>query len=219
MFRFFLTCLLLTGISSYSNPALQRRSFVSKAGNTIARVGIFGVGLETGLGGPRAAWASEEVDRVTTRMGGLLEKYQDSRGGWIINCPSGWNKFEGEAGAYDVKWQDLVSPNENIKVSSTPVTGEIKEIGKLGAVEELGAKLATKRGAKLLSSEDRLTDGIQFYTFEFSVPETNAHQFLQLSVSKGKIWSLDANALGENRWEKRKDIYKNVLGSFMPKLS
>ena len=93
-----------------------------------------------------------------------------------------------QAGAYDVKWQDLVSPNENIKVSSTPVTGEIKEIGKLGAVEELGAKLATKRGAKLLSSEDRLTDGIQFYTFEFSVPETNAHQFLQLSVSKGKIW-------------------------------
>ena len=33
------------------------------------------------------------------------------------------------------------------------------------------------------------------------------------------VRSLDANALGENRWEKRKDIYKNVLGSFMPKLS
>ena len=82
MFRFFLTCLLLTGINSYSNPALQRRSFVSKAGNTIARVGIFGVGLETGLGGPRAAWASEEVDRVTTRMGGLLEKVRLWR--WVL---------------------------------------------------------------------------------------------------------------------------------------
>ena len=84
--------------------------------------------------------------------------------------------------------QDLVTPNENIKVTSTPVTGEISSIGKLGSISDLGPKLATKRNAKLISSSDRLTDGIQFYTFEFEVEATKAHQFLQLSVSKGKIW-------------------------------
>ena len=36
-------------------------------------------------------------------------------------APSGWNKFDGEVGAYDVKWEDLVDSTANIKVSSTPV--------------------------------------------------------------------------------------------------
>ena len=31
------------------------------------------------------------------------------------------NKFDGEVGAYDVKWQDLVDPADNVKLSSTPV--------------------------------------------------------------------------------------------------
>ncbi|GMI45196.1 hypothetical protein TrCOL_g11802 [Triparma columacea] len=155
-------------------------------------------------------------------MGGLLEKYQDSRGGWLLSPPSGWNKFEGEPGAYDQKWQDLVSPAENIKVSSTPVGSDIDSVLKLGGgipVNELGEKLAKKRGAELVSSSARLTEGIVFYTFEFFIPSSSAHQILQLSVSKGKIWSVDANAVGKERWAKRKDMYENVLNSFMPKLS
>ena len=66
------------------------------------------------------AVVTDETPKVTTRMGGLLEKYQDSRG-WTILAPSGWNKFDGEVGAYDVKWQDLVDPADNVKLSSTPV--------------------------------------------------------------------------------------------------
>jgi hypothetical protein len=71
---------------------------------------------------PNPSYASPEEDtpRITTRMGGLLENYQDSRG-WTILAPSGWNKFDGEVGAYDTKWQDLVDPTDNIKLSSTPV--------------------------------------------------------------------------------------------------
>jgi hypothetical protein len=64
---------------------------------------------------------SEETPKVTTRMGGLLERYQDGGRGYSILAPSGWNKFDGEVGAYDTKWQDLVDPRENIKISSTPV--------------------------------------------------------------------------------------------------
>ena len=35
------------------------------------------------------AVVTDETPKVTTRMGGLLEKYQDSRG-WTILAPSGW---------------------------------------------------------------------------------------------------------------------------------
>lgn len=59
-------------------------------------------------------------DRVS-RMGGQLEKFQDTSRGFRMLAPSGWNKFEGEVGAYDVMWRDLVDTRENIKISTIPV--------------------------------------------------------------------------------------------------
>lgn len=132
-------------------------------------------------------------------------------------APSGWNKFEGEVGAYDVKWQDLVDPTENIKISTSPVKSTTTSIDVLGDVKSVGESLAKKRNASLVAAEERLTDGIIYYTFEFAIND-GTHQLLQLSVSKGKIWSLDA-AAKEKRWSKRSELYANVLGSFVPKLS
>jgi len=83
-------------------------------------------------------------------------------------------------------------------------------------VQELGEKLAAKRDAKLIKAEERLTDGILFYTFEFAIND-GTHQLLSLSVAKGKIWSVDANST-ERRWSKNAEMYNNVLGSFLPKL-
>ena len=107
----------VSGFSVAPQPTaveLSRRESLAKAA-----FGILG-GLSASSM-PALAVVSEETPKVTTRMGGLLEKYQDGGRGWQILAPSGWNKFEGEVGAYDVKWQDLVDPKENIKVSSTPV--------------------------------------------------------------------------------------------------
>lgn len=87
----------------------------------------------------------------------------------------------------------------------------------LGAVEDVGKSLAAKRNAKLVASSERQTDGVLFYTFDFALDD-GTHQLLQLSVNKGKIWSLDANCK-ESRYGKRKEMYYNVLGSFMPKLA
>jgi len=87
----------------------------------------------------------------------------------------------------------------------------------LGPVETLGANLASKRNAKLIAAKERQTEGILFYTFDFALDD-GTHQLLQLSVNKGKIWSLDANTT-EKKFLKRKDLYYNVLGSFMPKLA
>eukprot|EP00588_Corethron_pennatum_P014634 CAMPEP_0194266662 /NCGR_PEP_ID=MMETSP0169-20130528/1497_1 /TAXON_ID=218684 /ORGANISM="Corethron pennatum, Strain L29A3" /LENGTH=314 /DNA_ID=CAMNT_0039007405 /DNA_START=93 /DNA_END=1037 /DNA_ORIENTATION=- len=159
---------------------------------------------------------SEETPRSTSKFGGLLERYQDGIRGFIIMAPSGWNKFEGEAGAYDVKWQDVVSPAENIKISSTPVKSTTTSVNVLGDVKAVGASLAAKRKAKLISAEERLTEEVLFYTFEFALPD-NTHQLLQLCVQKGKIWSVDANS-SEKRWKTRADLYASSLASFIPKL-
>jgi photosystem II oxygen-evolving enhancer protein 2 len=132
-------------------------------------------------------------------------------------APSGWNKFDGEVGAYDIKWQDLVDKAENIKISSSPVKSTTTSVELLGDVKTVGESLAAKRNAKLISAAERLTDGVLFYKFDFAIND-GTHQLLQLCVCKGKLWSIDASAT-EKRWSKRSELYENVLGSFMPKLS
>lgn len=132
-------------------------------------------------------------------------------------APTGWNKFEGEVGAYDIKWQDMVDSAENIKISSTPVKSTTSSIDVLGDVQTVGESLAKKRDAKLISATERLTDGILFYKFDFAIND-GTRQLLQLCVSKGKVWSLDASAK-QKRWDKRQELYENVMGSFMPKLA
>lgn len=83
-------------------------------------------------------------------------------------------------------------------------------------IQALGLKLASKRDAKLVKAEERLTDGILFYIFEFAIND-GTHQLLSLSVNKGKIWSLDLST-SEKRWPKRQEMYYNIVGSFLPKL-
>jgi photosystem II oxygen-evolving enhancer protein 2 len=205
-------------VSGFSVPndsqVVSRRESFAKAasviGGTIAAGGL--------VMNPSAASAvvTDETPIVTTRQGGLLEKYQDSRG-WKILAPSGWNGFDGEVGAYDKKWQDLVDPYDNIKLSSTPVKSTTTSIDILGPVEDVGASLASKRDAKLIAATERQTEGILFYTFDFAIND-GTHQLLLLCVNKGKIWSLDASTR-EKKYSKRKELYYNVLGSFMPKLS
>mmetsp|Transcript_60852 Transcript_60852/g.149008 ORF Transcript_60852/g.149008 Transcript_60852/m.149008 type:complete len:234 (-) Transcript_60852:391-1092(-) len=203
---------------SNNGPEVSRRQTLQdfiKGGAAVAATSAFGVGS----GFPQAANAvvTEETPRVVTRMGGLLEPFQDGPRSIRMLAPSGWNKFDGEVGAYDLKWQDLVDQTENIKISSTPVKSSTTSIEALGEVQSLGESLANKRNAKLLSAKERLTDGVLFYTFDFAIND-GTHQLLQLCVSKGKLWSIDANSK-ESRWAKRSALYENVLGSFMPKLT
>ncbi|CAB9504645.1 PsbP-like protein [Seminavis robusta] len=209
-------CLLAAALlpnSEAFSVELSRRNALNKA------IGTAAAGIATTVVLPEFAVAavSEETPRVTTRMGGLLEPFQDGPRGFRILAPSGWNKFEGEVGAYDVKWQDLVDPSENVKITSSPVKSSTTSIDALGEVKAVGDSLAAKRDARLVAAEERMTDGILFYKFEFAIND-GTHQLLQLCVNKGKVWSLDANSK-EKRWSKRGELYQNVVGSFMPKLT
>ncbi|GAX18416.1 photosystem II oxygen-evolving enhancer protein 2 [Fistulifera solaris] len=208
MLRFTTFTLLLAFTTAWTTPASRREALQHMTTAVIATSSSAAFALPT-----------EETPRVVTRMGGLLEPYQDGPRGFRLLAPSGWNKFDGEVGAYDVKWQDLVDPLEQIKLSSTPVKSSIESVAALGTVEELGPKLAAKRNqATLVQASERITDGILFYTFEFALPD-QTHQLLLLTIHKSKLWSLDANARNEGRWKKRSELYANVVGSFMPKLT
>jgi len=197
-----------SSLSKFSATQITRRNSLAKA---------FGIATSTFIPNFVNAEVTEETERVVNRMGGLLEGYKDLPRGWSILAPAGWNKFDGEIGAYDTKWQDVVEPMENIKLSTNPVKSNTTSIAVLGDVKVLGDSLATKRDAKLLKAEERQTSGVLFYDFEFAI-KGGTHQLLTICVSKGKVWSLDANS-SEKRWPKRKALYENAVGSFLPKLS
>ena len=211
-----LSVLFVTAASAWSigDVSVSRRQALANAAAATT------CGLATSLVAPSvvlAGAAGDNEPRITTRMGGLLEAYQDGARGLRLMAPSGWNKFEGEVGAYDIKWQDLVDSTENIKISSTPVKSTTESIDALGNVKDLGVKLAATRKATLISATDRTTEGILFYTFDFALPD-KTHQLLLLCVAKGKLWSVDASSK-ERKWPVREEMYKNVLGSFVPRLN
>lgn len=203
---------LTSGISGFSVEVSRRQAIQAAIGGvmTVAAPSLVSVF-------PANAIPDEETPRISTRQGGLLEAFQDGPRSIKMMAPTGWNKFEGEVGAYDIKWQDMVDSAENIKISSTPVKSTTSSIDVLGDVQTVGESLAKKRDAKLISATERLTDGILFYKFDFAIND-GTRQLLQLCVSKGKVWSLDASAK-QKRWDKRQELYENVMGSFMPKLA
>lgn len=208
---FLLAACLVTAWSPSHPCTTNRREMIQSASlATLTALALPSTPAQAGVAG-------ENEPRVITRMGGLLEPYQDSARGIRIMAPSGWNRFEGEVGAYDIKWQDLVDPTENIKISSTPVKSTTDSVAVLGDVKALGTSLAAKRNAKLIRATERTTEGVLFYTFDFAIAD-GTHQLLMLCVCKGKLWSLDANAK-EKRWDKRVEMYSNIAGSFVPKLN
>jgi photosystem II oxygen-evolving enhancer protein 2 len=181
-------CYLFSGAGAFSPEMSRRQSMQAAIGGVATAVVPSILPLL-----PANAVIDEETPRVVTRMGGLLEPFQDGLRSIKMMVPSGWNKFDGEVGAYDLKWQDLVDNTENIKISSTPVTSNTTSIARLGEVQDVGVSLASKRNAKLVSATERLTDGVLFYKFDFAISD-GTHQLLQLCVCKGKLWSIDANS-------------------------
>jgi hypothetical protein len=131
--------------------------------------------------------------------------------------PSGWNQFEGSPTTYLVKWTDIVNRDEQVVLNSTPVKASTTSVSALGPVGEVGQKLAASRQADVKEAKERVTDGVLFYQFEFEGKEDGLSELYELAVNKGKLWSLSAST-ATKRLPKRKELFENVLGSFVPKL-
>ena len=185
------------------NPTATRRQLAG---------GLVGGGLAL-VAPPALAADVLEIPPATTKMGGLLEKYADVNRGFRLLKPTTWNQFDGEPGAYDVRWVDVVAPAESVTLS-TSAYGAGASIEDLAAVDRLGAKLASARGT-LTGARARRSADILFYDFSFS--GEGRRELLTMCVHKGRLWQLAAKA-PEASWGKREALYLNVVGSFVPKL-
>jgi photosystem II oxygen-evolving enhancer protein 2 len=158
--------------------------------------------------GSTAANAAEEP----SRMGGILEPYVDAPRGFKLLKPSGWNKFDVDPGVYDVKFQDLIEPFETVQVSTSPVA-TATSVDALGEVAAVGEKFAKGREAEVVKSKKRNVGDVLVYEFELKGPVY--HELLLLSINKGKLYRL--SCISRNpRWDKRKELYKNIALSFVP---
>ena len=129
--------------------------------------------------------------------------------------PSGWNQFEGSPETYVAKWSDIINRDELVILNSTPVKASTTSVETLGDVQEVGTKLAKARNAELVEAKARVTEGVVFYEFEFKGEPIS--EVYSLCVNKGRLWALSATS-ATKRWPKRRELLKNVLGSFLPKL-
>ncbi len=114
-----------------------------------------------------------------------------------------------------VKFSDIINRDEQVVLNATPVKASTTAVSALGDVKEVGERLAKARGMELVEARARETEGLVFYEFEFKGEPIS--EVFELCVNKGRLWALSATA-GTKRWGKRRELLKNVLGSFVPKL-
>ena len=80
-------------------------------------------------------------------------------------------------------------------------------------MKEVATKLA--KGRTVVSTRDRVTDGIRFYDMEFK--SEDQHELRTLCIHKSKLFNLAAS-VPEKKWSKREEQLKSVILSFVPKL-
>ena len=157
-----------------------------------------------------SALAAEEM---ASRMGGLLEPFIDTQKGYKLYVPAGWNKFDADPGVYDVKYQDIIEQETTVQVATSPVQ-TATSVTALGDLDAVGAKFAKSRNAELIKATSREVEGSLVYTLELKGEVY--HELLALCINRGKLYRVSA-VTSNKKWEKRKDLYKNVVLSFIPK--
>lgn len=166
-----------------------------------------------------------------TKRTNELQAYSDVGRGFKLLRPFGYNEFDGAGAGYAVKFASLFNVDDNVVIGSVPATAGKTNIVDYGSVNELGEKLAKKRGGTLISSRLRNTDGITFADFEFhnpldpSLPRTGPKnkrptygvELYTLCVHKGRLWSVQATS-NDVSFPKQEETFRNSVASFIPKL-
>ena len=117
-----------------------------------------------------------------------------------------------DPGVYDVKFQDLIEPFETVQVSTSPVA-TATSVDALGEVAAVAEKFAKGRDAEVIKAKARNVGEVLAYEIELKGPMY--HELLLLCINKGKLYRLSCTSKN-GRWDKRKELYKNVALSFVP---
>ena len=157
---------------------------------------------------PAAAFA----DEGPSRMGGLLEPMIDTAKGYKIYKPAGWNMFDADPGVYDVKFQDIIESETTMQVATSPVA-TATSISALGDLDAVATKFAKTRSAEVVSATSRTVGDSLVYQVELKGEKY--HELLALCINRGKLYRVSC-VTGNKKWDKRKDLYKNIVLSFVP---
>eukprot|EP00184_Porphyridium_aerugineum_P000748 CAMPEP_0184698262 /NCGR_PEP_ID=MMETSP0313-20130426/4948_1 /TAXON_ID=2792 /ORGANISM="Porphyridium aerugineum, Strain SAG 1380-2" /LENGTH=224 /DNA_ID=CAMNT_0027157179 /DNA_START=8 /DNA_END=682 /DNA_ORIENTATION=+ len=190
--------------SALAHESVSRRQVIFSA-TTLAAASIL-VAQSPALAAGRPA--------SVAAVASLVSVYKDINKGFTIYRPNGWNEFDATPDQYDIKWQDIIEPSEQVTVLTTPVS-KGKSISDLGDAQKVGEKVAASRGGKLVGATEKEVEGVKMYTIELQ--GTRLHQLISLSVNKSKLYSVTATS-SEARWPKREALLRAVVDSFVPKL-
>ena len=192
------TSLLLPNSPLQPQPQTTRRGALQQGFAAAAAVSFL----------PDAAFAEEQA----SRMGGLLEPFIDTQKGYKLYVPAGWNKFDQDPGVYDVKYVDIIEQQTTVQVSTSPVQ-TATSVTALGELDEVGEKFAKSRNAKLVKASSRTVIGSLVYELELQGDVD--HELLALCINRGKLYRVSA-VTSNKKWDRRKDLYKNIILSFVP---
>lgn len=170
----------------------------------------------------------EKVPLLTKRTSDL-QPYADIGRGFKLLRPFGYNEFDGAGGGYAMKFASLFDVDENVIIGVAPAAAGKDSITDFGSLEQIGNKLAAKRGGKVVSSVARETDGVVFYQYEFENPvdfslprpkkdvPTKIIELYELCVNRGKLWSVQATS-NDKLFPAHEQTLRASLASFFPRL-
>jgi photosystem II oxygen-evolving enhancer protein 2 len=150
-----------------------------------------------------------------------LNSFQSPDGRYAFLYPTGWTRVQVSDGP-QVVFHDLINSDETLSLVVSEVTPE-RDLSQLGSAVEVGETLrrsvispeGSGRDAELVEAHERQQGGHTYYDMEYRVhlADRDRHELATVVVDRGRLYTFAAST-NEARWNKVKDLFNVVIGSF-----
>ncbi len=150
-----------------------------------------------------------------------LNSYQSPDGRYAFLYPTGWTRVQVSNGP-QVVFHDLINSDETLSLVVSEVTPD-RDLSQLGSAVAVGETLrrsvispeGSGRDAELVEAHEREQGGRTFYDLEYRVhlADRDRHELATVVVDRGRLYTFAAST-NEARWNKVKDLFSAVIGSF-----
>jgi photosystem II oxygen-evolving enhancer protein 2 len=150
-----------------------------------------------------------------------LNSYQSPDGRYAFLYPTGWTRVQVSNGP-QVVFHDLINSDETLSLVVSEVTPD-RDLSQLGSAVEVGETLrrsvispeGSGRDAELVEAREREQGGRTFFDLEYRVhlADRDRHELATVVVDRGRLYTFAAST-NEARWNKVKDLFGVVIGSF-----
>ncbi len=150
-----------------------------------------------------------------------LNSFQSPDGRYAFLYPTGWTRVQVSNGP-QVVFHDLINSDETLSLVVSEVTPE-RDLSQLGSAVEVGETLrrsvispeGSGRDAELVEAREREQGGRTYFDLEYRVhlADRDRHELATVVVDRGRLYTFAAST-NEARWNKVKDLFAVVIGSF-----